>query len=88
VKPRKTRSKPILKNVVSWYCGITLEILKEKLINSLGIKAYSNISSIYSLGVEILTNKRNNFKRTFKTRFNFDPSKVHNYHLVKVSPKK
>jgi hypothetical protein len=78
----------ILKNVASWYCEITLEILKEKPIKSLRIKAHSNISIMYPLGTEILTNKKNHFKRTFKTRSNFDPSKVHNYHLVKVSPKK
>jgi hypothetical protein len=27
-------------------------------------------------------------KGLLKTRLNFDPSKVHNYHLVKVLPKK
>jgi hypothetical protein len=88
VKPLKTRSKLILKNVVSWYCEITLEILKEKPIKSLGIKTHSNISIMYPLGIKNLTNKKNHFKRTFKTRSNFVPSKVHNYHLVKVSPKK
>ncbi len=29
-----------------------------------------------------------NFKRTLETRFKFDLSKIHHYHLVRVSQKK
>jgi hypothetical protein len=65
VKPLKTRSKPILKNVASWYCKITLEILKEKPIKSLGIKAHSNISIMYPLGIEIFKIKKKSFQKDF-----------------------
>jgi hypothetical protein len=44
---------------------------------------------MYPLGIEILTNtKKFISKGLYKIRFNFDPSKVHNYHLAKVSQKK
>jgi hypothetical protein len=40
------------------------------------------------LGIRFLINiKKSISKGLLKTRFNFEPSKVHNYHLVKVSPK-
>jgi hypothetical protein len=77
MKPFKTRSQPTLKNVVNWYDEITLEILKEKPITSIKIKPHLDISN----------------KKTFiskgllKIRCNLNPSKVHNYHLVKVSQK-
>jgi hypothetical protein len=65
-----------------------LEVLQEKPIKSIKIKPYLDISIMYSLGIEILTNKRKIIsKRLSKIRFNFDLSKVHNYHLVKVSQK-
>jgi hypothetical protein len=81
--------KPHVKNVVvSWYGEITLEILKKKPIKSIRIKAYLDISIIYPLGIEVLTNtKKIISKGLLKIRFNFDLSKVHNYHLVKVSQK-
>ncbi len=64
MKPFKTSSKPILKNViVSWYGEITLKILK--------VKAHLDTSIMYTWGAKNLT------------RFNFDPSKIYNYHLVK-----
>jgi hypothetical protein len=51
------------------------------------IKAHLNISIMYPLGKEILTNKKKIIsKGLLKTRF-FDLSKIHNYHLVKVSQK-
>jgi hypothetical protein len=44
---------------------------------------------MYPLGIEILTNtKKFISKGLLKIRSNSDPSKVHNYHLVKVSQKK
>jgi hypothetical protein len=57
MKPFKTRSQPILKNVVNWYDEITLEILKEKLITSIKIKPHLDIS-----------NKKIHFKRTFENK--------------------
>jgi hypothetical protein len=44
---------------------------------------------MYPLGIQILTNTKENIsKRLLKTSSNFNSSKVHNYHLVKVSQKK
>jgi len=44
MKPFKTRSKLVLKNVVvRWYGEITLKILKEKPIKSIRIKSHLNI---------------------------------------------
>jgi hypothetical protein len=82
--------KPHIKNVVvSWYGEIILEIMKEKPIKSIRIKSYLYISIIYPLGIEILTNKKKFIsKGLLKIRSNFDLSKVHKYHLVKVSQKK
>jgi hypothetical protein len=77
MKPFKTRSQPILKNVINWYDEITLEILKKKPITSIKIKPHLDISN----------------KKTFiskgllKIKCNLNLSKVHNYHLVKVSQK-
>jgi hypothetical protein len=52
------------------------------------IKTHLNISNIYPLGKGILTNgKKIISKGLLKTSFNFDLSKIHNYHLVKVSQK-
>jgi hypothetical protein len=67
MKPLKIRSKLILKNVVfSWYEEITLKILKEKPINSIKIKSHLNISIMYPLGINFLTNKKkNHFKKDF-----------------------
>jgi hypothetical protein len=43
---------------------------------------------MYPLGIEFLTNKKIKISKGLsKIRFNFDISKVHNYHLVKVSQK-
>jgi len=57
MKPFKTRSQPILKNVVNWYDETTLEILKEKQIMFIKIKPHLDIS-----------NKKNHFKRTFENK--------------------
>ncbi len=44
---------------------------------------------MYPLGIQILTNTKKIISKGFlKTRSNSNPSKVHNYHLVKVSQKK
>jgi hypothetical protein len=78
-----------LKNiVVNWYGETTLEIFKKKPIKSRRIKSHLDISIIYPLDIKILTDtKKFISKGLYKIRFNFDPSKVHNYHLVKVSQK-
>jgi hypothetical protein len=67
-----------------------LKILKEKPIKSIRIKAHLN-SNMYSLGTKKFEKKKKKkiiSKGCLKTRSNFNPSKVHNYHLVKVSLKK
>jgi hypothetical protein len=48
-----------------------LEILKEKPIKSIRIKAYLDISIIDPLGIEILTNKKIHLKRTFENKVQF-----------------
>jgi len=59
MKPFKTRSKLILKNVVVCrYDEITLKILKEELIKSIRIKTHLDISITYPLGIKSLTNKK------------------------------
>jgi hypothetical protein len=74
--------------VVSWYGETTLKIFFKKPIKSRRIKSHLDISIMYPLGIEILTNTKESIsKGLYKIRFNFDPSKVHNYHLVKVSQK-
>jgi hypothetical protein len=90
MKPLKTESKPILKNVVvSWYGKITLKILKEKPIKSIRIKAHLDILIMYPWGTKKFKKQKTFMsKRLLKVRFNFDLSKVHNYHLVKVSQNK
>jgi hypothetical protein len=89
MKPFKTKSKLILKNVVVCRYGeITFKILRKEFIKSIRIKTYLNISITYPLGTKNLTNKKKFIsKRLLKTRSNFYASKVHNYHLVKVSQK-
>jgi hypothetical protein len=60
----KTRSKPILKNVVvGWYGEIILKILKEKPIKSKRIKTHLNISIMHPLGIKLLTNKKKSFQK-------------------------
>jgi hypothetical protein len=73
MKSLKTRSTPILKNVIArWYGEITLKILKEKPIKSIKIKAHLNISIMCPLGIKNLTNERNiHFKKTFKNKVQF-----------------
>jgi len=75
MKPLKTRSKFIWKNVVfNWYEEITLKILKDKPINSIKKKAHLNISIMYPLGIKNLTNKKkNHYKRTFESKVQFLP---------------
>ncbi len=90
MKPFKTMSKPILKNVVvSWYGEITLKILKEKPIKSIKIKAHLDISIMYSLGTKKFTNKKKSFQKDFwKQGPILAFQKVHNYQdLVEVSQK-
>jgi hypothetical protein len=91
MKPFKTRSKPILKNVVISCCGeFNLKILKEKpILKSIRIKAHLNISIMYSLGINVLTNKKKIISKILlKIRSICNASKFHNYHLVKVSQKR
>jgi hypothetical protein len=90
MKPLKTRSKPILKNVViNCYGEINLKILKEKpILNSIKIKAHLNNSIMYLLGFCFLQKKKIISKRLLKIRSNSNASKIHNYHLVKVSQKR
>jgi hypothetical protein len=65
------------------------EILREKPIKFIKVKAHLDISIMYLLGTKFLTNKKKIIsKRLLKTRSNFDPSKVHNYYFIKVSQKK
>jgi Holliday junction resolvase-like predicted endonuclease len=73
LKSLKTRSKPILKNVVvRWYGEITLKILKEKPIKFIKVKAHSNLSIMYPLGIKSLTDEKNiHFKKTFKNKVQF-----------------
>jgi hypothetical protein len=66
MKLLRTKSKPILKNVViKWYGEIIFKILKEKPINSMRIKAHLDISITYPLGIEILTNTKKSFQKDF-----------------------
>jgi hypothetical protein len=62
---------------------------KKKLIKSIKIEIHLNISIMHPLCIEILTNTREFIlKGLLKIGFNSDPSKVHNYHLVKVLKEK
>jgi hypothetical protein len=64
MKPLKTRSKLVLKNVVlRRYGEITLKILKEKPIKSIRIKAHLNLSSMYPLGTTFLINEKNKISK-------------------------
>jgi hypothetical protein len=66
MKPLKTKSKPILKNVaISWYGKIILKILKEKLIKSIRIRTHLDISIMYSMGTKKLRNKKNSIQKDF-----------------------
>jgi hypothetical protein len=73
MKVLKTRSKPILKNVVvSWHGKIILKILKEKPIKCIRMKTHLNISIMYPLGIKFLINKKKiHFKRTFENKVQF-----------------
>jgi hypothetical protein len=56
-----------------------------KPIKLIKMKAHLDFSITYPLGTKNLTNKKNkNSKGLLKTRSNSNPSKVHNYNLVKV----
>ncbi len=67
LKSLKTRSKPILNFFVArWYGEITLKILKEKPIKSIKVKAHSNLSIMYRLGIKSLTNEKDiHFNKNF-----------------------
>jgi len=66
MKPFKTRSKPMLKNIiVNWYSEITLKILKEKLIKSIRIKAHLNVPIMYPWGTKFLKKKKKSFQKNF-----------------------
>jgi len=85
MKPFKTGSKPILKNVViSCYGEFNLKIIKEKpILKSIRIKAHLNILIMYSLGINFLTNKKKIISKILlKIRSISNASKFHNYHLV------
>jgi len=76
MKPLKTMSKLILKNVVvSWYGEITLKILKEKPIKSIKIKAHLDISIMCPLGTKKLKNEKKLFQGLLTTRSNFGHAK-------------
>jgi len=64
-------------------------LLKKKLIKSIRIKTHLDISIMYSLGISFLkTQKKFISKGVLKIKSNSYLSKVHNYHLIKVSQKK
>jgi hypothetical protein len=66
MKPLKTKSNPVSKNVnVSWYGEITLKILKRKPIKSIRIKSYLDISIMCPLGTKNLINKKKSFEKDF-----------------------
>jgi hypothetical protein len=73
MKPFKTKSKPILENVViSRYGKITFKIPKENPIKSIRIKAHLDISIKYPLGTKNLTNEKKIIsKRTFENKVQF-----------------
>jgi hypothetical protein len=66
MKPFKTSSKPILKNVIiNWYGEITLKILKQKPIKFIRIKTHLNISIMYTWNAKKLRNKKKSFQKDF-----------------------
>jgi len=73
MKPFKTRSKPMLKNIVaSWHGEIGLKILKEKPIKSKRIKSYLSVPTMYPWSTKILRNKKKiHFERTFENKLQF-----------------
>jgi hypothetical protein len=79
-----------LKNVnISWYSEIILKILKEKPHKIHQNKSPFRYFNYVPIGHKIFDKQKKIIsKGLLKTRFNFDASKVHNYHLVKVSQKK
>jgi hypothetical protein len=67
MKPFKTRSKPMLKNIVtSWYGEINLKIIKEKPIKSIRIKTHLSVPTMYPWGTIFLRKKE---KISFQTDF-------------------
>jgi hypothetical protein len=65
MKPFKTRSEPILKNViVKWYAKMT-ENHKRKPIKSIRIKDHLDFSSMYPLGTKYFINKKHSFQKDF-----------------------
>jgi hypothetical protein len=62
-----------------------LQILKEKLIKSTRIKAHLDFSFVPIEHRNFDKHKKIISKGLLKIKSNFDPSKVHNYHLVEVS---
>jgi hypothetical protein len=72
MKPFKTRSKPILKNiVVSKYIKIILKILKEKPIKSIRIKSHLDISITYPWSTKHLRKKKSFQFKTFENKVQF-----------------
>jgi hypothetical protein len=72
MKPFKTRSELIFKNVVCRCGEITLKIFKKKPIKSIKIKSHLDISITYPLGIKSLINqKKIQFKRTFENKVQF-----------------
>jgi hypothetical protein len=54
-------------------------------MKSIRIKSYSDISTMYPLSIKNLTIFFKTSKGLLIARFNSNPSKVHNYYLIKVS---
>jgi hypothetical protein len=79
-----------LKNVVvKWYGEFILEVLKKNLIKSIKIKAHYRYFNYVPIGHRNF-DKHKKFisEGLLRIKFNYNLSKVHNYHLVKVSQKK
>jgi hypothetical protein len=67
MKPFKTRSKPMLKNIVAnWNGEISLKILKKEPIKSIIIKAHLSVPTMYPWGTKFLRKKeKNSFQKNF-----------------------
>ncbi len=66
MKPFKTRSKPMLKNIVAnWYGEIGLKILKEKPIKSIRIKAHLSVPTMYHGAQEVWEKEKKSFQMDF-----------------------
>jgi hypothetical protein len=58
-------------------------------MKSIKIKPQLSVPIMYPWDTKILGNKKKTFQKgLLKTTYNFDPSKVHNQHLVNISQNK